>query len=84
MTLFVVYVFPFFEMNFLERVPRSESVISMRPRDVQRETKRKHVKRQMRAHIVAEQNDIQQKIHRKSFRLWRADFVPNVGSTQDF
>ena len=36
--------------------------------DVQRETMRQRVKRHMRAHTVAEPSDIQQKVHRKSFR----------------
>ena len=37
--------------------------------DVQRETRRQRVKRHMRAHTVAEPRNIQQKVHRTSFRL---------------
>ena len=44
------------------------SSVSRSDDDVQRETRRQRVKRHMRAHSVAEPSDIQQKVHRKSFR----------------
>ena len=48
---------------------------------VQRETRRQRVKRHMRVHTVAELSNIQQKVHRISFRLC-ADFVTSVRSKE--
>ena len=48
---------------------------------VQRETRRQRVKRHMRVHTVAELSNIQQSVHRTSFRLC-ADFVTSVRSKE--
>ena len=50
---------------------------------VQRETRRQRVWRHMRVHTVAELSNIQQKVHRISFRLC-AVFVTSVRSKEAF
>ena len=73
MALFVIYVFPFFEISFSERVTARNpkgfpSSVSRGHDAVQRETRRQLVKRHMRVHnTVAEPSNIQQKVHRRSF-----------------
>ena len=78
MALFVIYVFPFFEISFFGTCHRSESkMVSIdkpipssvsRGHDaVQRKTRRQRVKRHMRVHTVAEPSNIQQKFIEQVF-----------------
>ena len=74
MALFVIFVFPNFEISFFGTCHCSESKklsidkpipssVSRGHDAVQRETRRQRVKRHMCVHTVAELCDIQQKVH---------------------